>query len=167
MSNLINMERRTFIKKSIIGGIGLVILPSVVWANQSNFQYLAIGNVNIHHRHGNLFASTFHKINHHTIKEICRDVFYKNGTSPSEDDAFRVVINLKTGVQKAFFITPNETSTYFNFEDLTILFSKKGDLAIQKGDLVLPISEGVKGYISAADQNINLKKPYMVIKSKC
>lgn len=156
------MERRSFIIKSIIGGIGLSLIPSIAFSNH-NFEVIDIGNVNIHHRHGNLYSSSQYKIKHPFFRFIQRDVFLKNGISESKEDAFQIKLITKDDVMHTFFISPNSKNKVHFFEGYKLTFVDSSNINLLKNDFILPISSKTKGYIASEKQLININEPHVII----
>ena len=141
------MRRRSFIKKSIIGGIGVSLIPSISFS-KNIVEYIEIGPLSIHHRHGNMFNSSAFKINHPIIKSINRECFFGNGFCQGDKDAFHVEIQTKNSYQREF-IMPNNSNLY------------SGTVTLKNCDLLVPLSPESKiAILTNCDCSLDLKGKY-------
>lgn len=120
------MKRRKFILKSILAGLGVTLIPKLAFSNSKFISIFYIGEVNQQNRHGNLFSENSYSINHFVFKSISRSVFYKNGTSPSKDDAYSISLKDKQ----------NNLHSYFVLDDKVIKTKGNKTLFIGNKDII-------------------------------
>ena len=156
------MERRKFLKNTIIGGISLSLIPSIAFSASSQFKIIDIGEVNYQNRHGNLFNSNSFEINHSEFNSIKREVFFRNGTLESSKDAYQLKLST-SNKEYSFFITPANRNDVHYFDKFKLNYIDSNKVDVLKNDLVIPISGDSRGYFSLRTQTLEIDKPHVII----